>query len=97
MSLTLTTRERTQLKARAHHLKAVVRVGQAGVTDAFIAEVDRALKAHELIKVQIDRDDRDEREAAADEITTRTNAASVQRLGKILVLWRPKPPEEDEA
>ncbi len=93
MSLTLSSRQRTQLKARAHHLKPIVRVGQAGLSDAFVAEVDRALADHELIKVRIDTDDREARDAAADEISTRTASAQVQRVGKILVLWRPKPDE----
>jgi RNA-binding protein len=94
MSLTLTARARTQLKARAHHLKPIVRVGHAGLSEAFVAEVDRALADHELIKVRIDGDDRQAREAAADEICARTESASVQRVGKILVLWRPKPADE---
>ena len=89
----LTSRERAQLKARAHHLKPVVRVGHAGVTDAIVSEVDRALAARELIKIQIDDDDRDARHAAADDIATRAGAASVQRVGKVIVLWRPKPDE----
>ena len=93
MSLILTSRDRTQLKARAHHLKPIVRVGQAGLSDAFVAEVDRALAHHELVKVRIDGDDRQARESAADEICARTQSASVQRVGKILVLWRPKPEE----
>ena len=99
MALTLTARERATLKARAHHLKPVVRLGHAGLSDAFIAEVDRALGDHELIKVQIDISDRDERHAAADEMCVRTDAASVQRVGKIVVLWRPKPvdPSQDPA
>jgi RNA-binding protein len=94
MSITLTSQERSQLKARAHHLKPVVRVGQAGVSDAFIAEVDRALADHELIKVQLGFDDRDERAAAAEQICARTGSAAVQRVGKVVVLWRPRPEEE---
>lgn len=93
MSLTLTPRERTQLKARAHHLKPIVRVGQAGLSEAFIAELERALTDHELIKVRIDGDDRQVRDAAANEICARTGSALVQRVGKVLVLWRPKPDE----
>jgi RNA-binding protein len=93
MSLTLTARDRVQLKARAHHLKPIVRVGQAGLSDAFIAEVERALADHELIKVRLDSDDRQARDAAADEICARTSSASVQRVGKVLVIWRPKPDE----
>lgn len=93
-SAMLNSRQRSELKARAHHLKPVVRVGQAGLSDAFVAEVDRALADHELIKVRIDTDDREARNAAADELATRTASEQVQRVGKILVLWRPKPEEE---
>ena len=93
MSITLSSRERTQLKARAHHLKPIVQMGHAGLTDAFIVEVDRALAHHELIKVRIGGADREARDAAAREICTRADAASVQRLGNIVVLWRPKPEE----
>src|SRR4051794_12624517 len=50
---TLTARQRAALKARAHALEPVVRIGHAGVTDAMVAEIDRALEAHELIKVKI--------------------------------------------
>ena len=54
-------------------------------------EVDRALAAHELIKVKILGDDRDEREAIGNALCAGTDAAPVQRVGKVLVLWRPKP------
>lgn len=89
----LTSRDRTRLKARAHHLKPVVRIGQAGLSDAFLAEVNRALADHELIKVRLDSDDREARDGVAAEICTRADAALVQALGKTLVLWRPRPDE----
>ena len=56
-----------------------------------MAEIDRALTAHELIKVKILGDDRDAREAIGDAICAQTDAAPVQRVGKVVVLWRPKP------
>jgi putative YhbY family RNA-binding protein len=87
----LTTRERAALKARAHALEPVVRVGHAGVTDAMVAEIDRALEAHELIKVKIGEGDRDARVAHAEAISVRTGAAVVQRVGRVLILWRPRP------
>ena len=89
----LTPRERVALKARAHALEPVVQVGQAGVTDRVAAELDRALAAHELIKVRVSAPDRDAREALCDEICERADAAEVQRVGKVLVLWRPRPEE----
>jgi len=89
----LTARERVHLKGRAHALEPRVTVGQAGLTDAVVAEVDRALTAHELIKVKI-LADRDAREEIAEAIREKTDAAIVQQVGKVVVLWRPKADEE---
>jgi RNA-binding protein len=88
MSESLTARERARLKARAHALDPVVQVGSTGVTDNLIAEVDRALTAHELIKVKVPGDDREARVAIGDEICSRTGATSVHRVGKVIILWR---------
>lgn len=93
MGQTLTARERAHLKSRAHALEPVVQTGSSGVTDAVVAEVDRALTAHELIKVRIADDDREERKATGDEIGARTGAEVVHRVGKIVILWRPRPVE----
>lgn len=96
MTQPLTARERTHLKARAHPLSPAVQVGGAGLTDAVAAEVDRALTAHELIKVKIATDDRAARVAMGDEIATRTGAAVVHRVGKVVILWRARPVEPTE-
>jgi RNA-binding protein len=90
MSPPLTARERAHLKARAHALEPVVKLGSSGVTDGVVAEVDRVLTAHELIKVRI-AGERDERAAAGDELCARTGATAVHRVGRILILWRPRP------
>ena len=90
MPVPLTPRERQKLKARAHALEPVVHAGSAGATDALVAEVDRALTAHELIKVKIAADDRDKRVAIGDDICARTGATAVHRVGKVLILWRPR-------
>jgi RNA-binding protein len=71
-----------------------VQIGHGGLTAAVVAEVDRALTAHELVKVKILGDDRDRREAIGEEICEKTGAATVQRVGKVLVLWRPKADED---
>ena len=91
MALTLTSRERAHLKARAHALEPFVHVGQAGVSDELVAEVERALTAHELIKVRIGGADRAERAALGDRIADATGAAVVHRVGKVVILWRPRP------
>lgn len=97
MANPLTSRERAALKAQAHPLEPLVHVGGAGVTDSVVAEVDRALTAHELIKVKVATDDRAARVAMGDEIAARTDAAVVHRVGKVVILWRPRPdPEASE-
>jgi RNA-binding protein len=91
--LTLSPRERAHLKARAHGLEPVVRLGHAELTDTVAAELDRALTAHELIKVKVAEGDRDARAALGEAICARTGALLVQRVGRVLVLWRPRPEE----
>lgn len=83
--------ERKRLRQIAHHLHPVVTVGDAGVTDAVISETDRALRDHELIKVKINAADRDARIGLADELQEACHAEGVQRIGKVLVLYRPNP------
>jgi RNA-binding protein len=93
----LTPRERSHLKARAHSLEPSVLVGHGGLTDGVVAEIDRALAARELIKVRVLDADRDEREKICAAICERTASSEVQRVGKVIVLWRPKPDENEKA
>lgn len=88
MSDKLNTKQILELKARAHHLHPVVMVGQNGLTDAVIKETDAALTAHELIKVRVFGDDREERVAICQELCEAVDAQLVQHIGKLLVLWR---------
>jgi RNA-binding protein len=94
MSVSLTPRQRAHLKARAHNLEPVVQIGQAGASDALVAEVDRSLTAHGLIKVKLAGADRSGRDAMAQDICSRTGATEVQQVGRVLVLWRPRPDDE---
>lgn len=91
--LQLTPAERKALKARAHPLNPVVMIGNDGVTPAVVLEANVALGAHELIKVRVAGDDRAAREAAYQTLCEELQAAPVQHIGKILVLFRPKPEE----
>jgi RNA-binding protein len=97
MPITLTPRERAQLKARAHALEPVVQVGHAGLSEPVTAELERALTAHELIKVRLGGADRDARQELAAAICARTGAAQVQSVGKVLVLFRPRPDDTPDA
>lgn len=95
--ITLSAKDRQALKARAHGLKPVVLLGAAGLTDAVASEIDRALLAHELVKVKVPGDDRGERQALFAAIADRLSAAPVQMIGKLLVFYRPAPEEAPAA
>ncbi len=82
--------EKKQLRASAHALNPVVMVGQAGLTDAVLAEVELALNSHELIKVKI-RAERDERKQISEKICAATGAELVQSIGQIAVIYRLNP------
>jgi len=83
--------EKRRLRATAHALSSIVIVAARGVTDGVVAETDRALRDHELIKVRIDVDDRDARRSAATTLAERAGAEVVQTIGKICVLYRANP------
>lgn len=89
--MNLTERQRRHLRGLAHHLKAVVSVGSAGVTEPVMAELEQALCHHELIKISVRVGDRDVRDEALELIRTRTGSVLVQRIGNIAVLFRRNP------
>lgn len=94
--LTLNAAERRALKARAHHLHPVVMVGDAGLTPTVLHEIDVNLKSHELIKIRVFGDDRAARAALVEDISVKLDAALVQHIGKILVIYRPRPDDATE-
>jgi putative YhbY family RNA-binding protein len=93
-AIQLTPAERKEKRGEAHHLNPVVLIGDQGLTDAIYKETDVALKAHGLIKVRMFSDSRPDREAALAALADKLNAAPVQHIGKLLVLWRPVPEKE---
>lgn len=97
MELKLKPAERSALRAQAHALDPVVMIGGDGLTPAVLKEIDANLKAHELIKVRVLGDDRDQRAAYFDRICGTLDAAPVQHIGKLLVVWRPRPAEPEPA
>lgn len=90
----LTPAQRKVHRADAHHLDPVVMIGGDGLTAAVQKEVDAALKAHGLIKVRVFNDDRAAREQMFTTLADALDAAPIQHIGKLLVLWRPLPEKE---
>src|SRR5215217_2968647 len=99
-AIQLTIAERKAHRAEAHHLDPVVMIGNDGLTAAVKKETDAALSAHGLIKVRVLGDDREQREAIYQQLCDELGAAPIQHIGKLLVLWRPRPkkekPEDEE-
>jgi putative YhbY family RNA-binding protein len=89
--LSLTPAARRDLRTKAHRLRPVVSVGQHGLTAGVLHEIDVNLLAHELIKVRVFIDDRGAREAVLSRICAELEAAPVQHIGKLLIVWRPAP------
>jgi len=96
----LTPAQRKEHRALTHHLDPVVMIGSDGLTAGVRKEANAALDAHGLIKIRVLSDDRAAREALFQTLADELNAAPIQHIGKLLVLWRPvaekeRPPAED--
>ena len=94
--IVLTTQQRKVHRAEAHHLSPVVMIGADGLSEAVLREADAALNAHGLIKIRVLGDDREAREQMYQQIADQLNAAPIQHIGKLFVLWRPIPEKERE-
>jgi RNA-binding protein len=86
----LSEKQKKHLRGLAHALRPLLRLGSAGITDAFIAELDSSLAHHELLKLKVTAPDRAERDTAVAAIVERTGAELVTRIGNIAVLYRPR-------
>ena len=96
-ALTITPPQRTTLKGDAHDLNPVVMIGNDGLTPAVIKEAKLAISHHGLIKIRVFGDDREARIAIYEELCDKLDAAPVQHIGKLLVIWRPKDELEVES
>jgi putative YhbY family RNA-binding protein len=95
--LKLTPAERSALRAEAHALNPIVLIGEAGLTEAVLKEIELGLDSHGLIKVRVFGDDREARVAMYETICGNLRAAPVQHIGKLLVIYRPKKEVEKES
>ena len=95
--LKLNSEQRSQLRSLAHSLDPVVMIGDAGLTDAVLKEIDVSLNAHELIKIRVFGDDRQARLDMLESICSQMEAAPIQHIGKLLVIYRPKKEESQKS
>lgn len=90
----LTGSQKRFLRSRAHDLKPAVQIGQHGLTDSALAEIDRALEHHELIKVKFG-DFKKQKQELCEEIESKLNSHQVGLVGHTLILFRRNPNPED--
>lgn len=89
LEMTLSNPQKRYLKGLAHTLKPVVSIGNNGLTANVLAEVELALDHHELIKIKIPTDDKDQKNAMVTDIIAHSGAAKLQVIGHILTVYRP--------
>ncbi len=84
--------QKKELKTQAHLLKPIIMIGQAGLSEAVLKEIEITLDIHELLKIKV-RAERDERKEIFQQICTATKSEMIQNIGQVLVIYRKKPPE----
>lgn len=91
----LTEEQKRHLRRLGHQLDPVVRLGNAGLTPAVMNEIEIALNHHELIKVKVVAEDREQRKAFIETISGETRSAVVQSIGNIALLYRGNPKKKN--
>jgi RNA-binding protein len=86
----LTELQKKFLRREAHSLKPVIAVGDKGITQALLAEVESAIDHHELIKIRVRASDREQRDAAIETIIVASQASLVSRIGNVAAIYRPR-------
>ena len=87
--MNLTEKQKKHLRGLGHPLHPIVTLGQQGLTDAVVQEMERALTDHELVKVRARAGDRDVRDEMLDSLAARTSSQLVQRIGNVGLFYRP--------
>jgi len=85
----LSNKQKQYLKGLAHSLKPVVMLGGNGLTENVVAEINAALSHHELIKVKVPTEDREEKQELVNAIVEQTQSEKLQVIGHVLVIYRP--------
>jgi RNA-binding protein len=92
--MSLSNAQLRYLRGLCHDLKPVIYVGQKGLSDNLLAELEAALAHHELVKVKIQAEDRSGRDEIGESLATRTGAEMVQRVGHVVCLFRRNPEKQ---
>ena len=88
MNKKLKKEQKKHLRSLAHDLKTIIWIGQNGLTENVMEEINTALNHHELIKIKIRAGERTERDEIAESICEQTSAESIQKIGNVIVLYK---------
>ena len=86
--MSLSQKQIKQLRKLAHHLKVVIIIGQHGITDNVMHEIDNALEIHELLKIRVNAGDKEARNEIIEQIAQQTSSDIIQRIGHVAVFYR---------
>ena len=86
--MTTSSADKKYLRSLGHRLKPVVTVASNGLTESVVAEIERALHDHELIKIKLAVGDKDAKGTAIDAICHQCNAQAIQSIGHVVLLYR---------
>jgi len=86
--MSLTAKQKSYLRALAQHRRVIVTVGNAGLTDPVLTEIDHALSRHELLKIRLPSIHRDQRTDIMGNVCTKLNAELIQAIGRVGVFYR---------
>ena len=89
--MTITGKERAELRAEAHHLDPLVQLGAQGITPTLLTSLDDVLRTRELVKVQLGRPVEEKPRAIAERLARETGAVVVQVIGRTATLYRENP------
>ena len=89
--MTLSSKQRAELRAQAHHLSVMVHIGHQGLTDTARQTLDDALRTKELVKIQFAKNFDGNPKDAANDVAAQMNADIVQAIGRTATLYRENP------
>lgn len=89
--MNLSEKQKKQLRQLGHDLKPLVQTGNQGLTDAVKRQINEAIDYHELIKVRLNAEDREQKKEFIAEVIEATNACLVQQIGHVILIYRPNP------
>jgi len=86
--MSLTGKQKNYLRGLAHNINPIITIGNNGLSEAVLSELENALEHHELLKIKLPASDKTERTSLVATICAKTNSTPVQMIGRVGVIYR---------